>query len=325
MRSFFDVRPFLPIDLPLVRRLTPQGIGFDSATSLTRGIHTLEGAVWGSVPLGDLGTPTFVLRSDENDYVAQFRHRTGEQHAYIVFVAPDLEHCGGDSAWLQLLDAMVSAAGRRGALTLNAEVGETTAEFAVLRQSGFAVYARQEIWKREPGPVRQETDVQLRPEADVDTFGIHSLYASVVPRLVLQADAPPETSRDGLIYERDGQILAYLLAQEGKCGIYIRSFVHPEIYDQTQAILTAVLRHLPHAERLPVYFCVRRYQDWLRGSLSALDFDTWVSQAVMVRHTACRLEQAAYKPAHALDGVAPALPRSTSKLIRTGRAQGHPC
>jgi hypothetical protein len=314
MRSFPEARPFLPIDLPLVRRLTPHGISFDSGTSLTRGIHTIEGAVWGSVPLADLGTPTFVLRNGDQSYVAQFRHKAGEQHAHIVFIAPDLEKCDGERAWLHLLDAMVAAAGRRGAVTLNAEVAETTASFLVLRQSGFGVYARQEIWKREPALVAPVAGNLLRSETEHDAFGINGLHANVVPRLVLQADAP-ETGRGGFIYERDGRILAYLAIQEGKYGAYIQSVVHPDAYDQAQLIIGAALNRIPRAERLPVYFCMRRYQDWLRGSLSLLGFEGWASQAVMVKHTAYRIEQAVFKPAHALEGVAHVLPPGSTKLM----------
>lgn len=308
MQSFSEARPFLPIDLPLVRRLTPFGVSLDSATSLTRGIHTVEGAVMGSVPLADLGTPTFVMRNGSSEYVAQLRHKAGDQHAHIVFIAPDLDRCNSESGWLHLLDAMVIAAGKRGAVTLNAEVAETSAAFAVLRQAGFAVYARQEIWKRDPAPAPAVNTSLLRPECDTDTFGINTLYASVVPRLVLQADSPPETGHGGLIYERDGRILAYLSVQEGKCGIYIHSFVHPDAYNEGQAILAESLSRLPRVDRLPVYFCVRRYQDWLRGSLSALGFEFWASQAVMVKHTACRIEHPVLRPAHALEGVVPALP-----------------
>jgi len=318
MRSFSfnfpEARPFLPIDLPLLRRLAPYGVSFASEASLTRGVHIVEGAVWSSLPLADLGMPTFVLRGPQGEYVAQYRHRAGEQHARIVFIAPDLTDDYSETAWLHLLDSMVISAGKRGALTLNAEVSETSRSFVVLRQAGFAVYARQEIWKREPGPVEPVTANPMRLETDHDAFGINGLYASVVPRLVLQADSP-ETGRGGLVYERDGRILAYLSIQEGKYGAYIQSVVHPDAYDQAQLIIAAALNRIPRAERLPVYFCMRRYQDWLRGSLSLLGFQTWASQAVMVKHTACRVEQTVFKPAHALEGVAHVLPPGSTKLM----------
>ncbi len=123
MQPFPEARSLLPTDLRLVRRLASRGVSFDSVTSLTRGTHTLEGAMWNAVPLTDLGTPTFVLRNGDEPYVAQFRHKNGEQHAHITFIAPDTEPAS-EMAWLQLLDAMTAAAGRRGATTLKAEVGE---------------------------------------------------------------------------------------------------------------------------------------------------------------------------------------------------------
>ena len=124
MRTFPEARPILPIDLPLVRRLAAHGVSLDSATNLTRGPHTLEGALWSSVPLADFGTPTFVLRDSETAYVAQFRHRNGDSQAHITFIAPDVSLCG-DSGWLSLIDSMTQAAGRRGATMLKAEVCET--------------------------------------------------------------------------------------------------------------------------------------------------------------------------------------------------------
>ncbi len=297
-----EARPFLPIDLPLVHRLTPYGVSLDSETSLTRGIHTLGGAVWSSVPLTDLGTPTFVLRDGENGYVAQFRHRLGDQHAHIVFIAPDLERCEDDGAWLALLDAMVGAAGKRGALTLNAEVDENSDAYVLLRRCGFAVYARQEIWRRSPGAVPPIRTTLVRPELESDAFGINVLYTNIVPRLVLQADAPPETGR-GMVCEQQGRIMAYLSIQEGKSGIFIQTFLHPEMYDQAMTLHGAVLARLPRAERCPVYICVRRYQDWLRGPLAGLGFEAWGSQAVMVKHTVARIEHPVLKAAMVLEGA----------------------
>jgi hypothetical protein len=301
MRSLSEVRPFLPIDLPLVRRLTPFGVSFDSMTSLTRGVHSLGDAVWSAVPLADLGTPTFVLRQDDRAYVGQFRHRSGEQHAHVTFIAPELDF-QGEMAWLQLLDTMTQYAGRRGATTLKAEVAESESAFLTLRQAGFSVYARQEIWKRVAGPVPTSTVDMLRPETDEDAWAINGLYVSVVPRMVMQADMPPETG-NGLIYERKGRMLGYFSVQEGKCGIYVQSILHPDAYDEVYSILASLLSHIPHAERIPVYMPVRRYQEWLQGTLDYAGFAPWTTQAVMVKHTVARIEHPAFKPIPAIEGV----------------------
>jgi hypothetical protein len=325
MRSFSDARPFLPIDLPLVRRLAPRGVSFDSSTCLTRGVNTLEGAVWSAVPLADLGTPTFVLREGDNANVAQFRHKHGEHHAHITFIAPDVE-VAGENAWLSLLDAMTRTAGKRGAMTLNAEVSEAGLAFATLRQAGFAVYARQEIWKREPAPVQPAPDM-LRPLADEDAWAINSLYVSIVPKLVLQADTLPDAGHGGLVYERDGHLLAYVSVQEGKNGYYIQSLFHPDTYADAQGILASVLTRLPRADRLPVYVQVRRYQEWLHTPLADLGLYSWSSQAVMVKHTVARIEHPAFKTSHMLEGVMPVRTRVIDCMncnVKFGRDHNSP-
>lgn len=306
MAIFSEARPFLPIDLPLMRRLTAYGVSLDSATSLTRGIHMMEGAFWSALPLTDLGTPTLVLRTEDSGYVAQFRHKLNDQHAHIVFIAPDLRNDSDESAWLALIDAMVYAAGKRGALTLNAEVDENSDAFVLLRSCGFAVYARQQIWRLAAGTATNTADSTTQPtdllriEAASDAFSISALYNSIVPRLVLQADAPPETDR-GLVCEQNGRVNAYFAVQEGRNGVYVQPFLHPEMYDQATAVHRALLAHLPRAERCPVYVCVRRYQDWLREPLSELGFEPWSSQAVMVKHTTARIEQPLLRPIMAFE------------------------
>jgi len=285
-----DARPFLPIDLPLVRRITPYGVSLDSSTSLTRGGHTLDGAVWSSVPLTDLGMPTFVLRMGTRNYAAQFRHKIGEAHAHIVFIAPDLAQHTDSTAWFQLIDAMVGAAGKRGALTLNAEVEDTGLAFEVLREAGFSLYMRQTIWRREPGTLANGEADLLRPETERDSVGIQSLCAAVVPRMVCQAGGLPELG-NGFVYEQHGHVSAYLSIQEGKCGIYIQPFLRPEIYDRAGEIFASVWGLLPRAEKLPIYVCVRRYHEWLQGTLTSLDFQPGVRQALMVKHLTCRVEQ----------------------------------
>src|SRR5262249_39007482 len=149
-----------------------------------------------------------------------------------------------------------------------AEVSETGSAFAVLRQAGFSVYARQEIWQRAPGLLAANTPDVLRPETDQDAWAINSLFGSVVPRLVLQANAVPEIGHGGLVYECAGQVLAYVTVQEGKCGLYIQSVIHPDVYDQSRLIIGSMLARVRNAERLPAYFAVRRYQEWLHGPLA---------------------------------------------------------
>lgn len=284
----FEARSFLPIDLPLVLRLMQRGISLDSEQALTHGnLTSLGSTVLGVVT--DLGAPTYVIKDGEVAYTAQFRHRYGDPHAHISFIAPGLDDPFAEEAWTVLLDAMVCGAGKRGAHTLNAEIDETSDAFVVLRRCGFAVYARQDLWRREPETTPDADADLLRPVTENDAFAVNALYTNIVPRMVLQADTPPDPSK-GWVCEQGGRIAAYISVNEGKSGLYVQSFLHPELDHNAGAIHAALLARLPRAERLPVYVCVRRYQDWLRGPLMDIGFSPWASQAVMVKHTVARIE-----------------------------------
>jgi len=304
-----EARPFLPIDLPLVRRLIPHGVSFDSEMMLTSGMITpLGGAFWSSVvPLTDFGTHVYIVRDDEAIYAAQFRHRVGDSHAHISFITPGLDILNSEAAWVALIDAMTAAAGRRGAHTLNAEVDEHSEAFVVLRRSGFAIYARQEILKRAPAPIPEADPELLRPVMEDDAFAVNMLITNIVPRMVLQADPLPELAR-GMVMEQAGRIIAFVAVTEGREGIFLQPFLHPEMDYQAGAIHAAALARLPRAERLPVYTCVRRYQDWLRTPLAHLGFEAWASQAVMVKHTVARIEHPILNTAPSISGAVRIVP-----------------
>lgn len=103
--------------------------------------------------------------------------------------------------------------------------------------------------------------------------------------------------------EQNGRVAAYFSVQEGKSGIFIQSYLHPEMYDQTAALHNEVLAHLPRSERGPVYMCVRRYHDWLRGTLAELGFEAFANQAVMVKHTVARIEHPIFRAVAAFEGA----------------------
>jgi hypothetical protein len=303
-----EVRPFLPLDLPLVHRLSPLGISLDSLTALTQGNHLVENAVWSSLPLADLGAPTYVLRLGEGGYVAQFRHKAGDQHAHIVFIAPSVAVQDDSEPWLRLIEALIVAAGKRGAVTLNAEVAETDPTFELLRQAGFAVYARQTIWRRDPQPLRARVLPLLRPVTEQDAVALHTLYLENVPRLLRQAYSPPEP-RNALVFGRGGRLSAYIAAHEGKNGIYLDLIMNPdECQPRAVDLLADALHHLPRAERLPVYVHLYRHQDWLSSALERLNFVPLGTQALMVRHTARRCEQVA-RNTQTVENIVLALPR----------------
>jgi hypothetical protein len=294
-------RSVTPLDLPLVRRVISQSLPLDMTAALTRGINGMEDALLSSVPLADLGAPTMILRNGEGTLVGQFRHRMGDSSAQLTFLAPE-PHDGVSRDWARLLEAMIIEAGKRGAHSISAELAENHPAFAIFRMAGFAVYSRQVILKREPGPLAAGDPTLVRPELERDSFAINALYANTVPRLLQIAEPLPGADCCGFVYERDGQIAGYLAVLEGKSGVIIKPYFHPEAYEQAAEIVLSALTYLPRVERLPVYLYARAYQDWLRGALEQVEFEACTHQALMVKYTVIRTERA---EALALPGLEP--------------------
>lgn len=309
MPQIHDVRPFLAIDLPLLHRLAPSGICLDSATALTRGVNSVENAVMGALPYADLGTPTYVLRVGDSGYIGQFRHRAGEHDAHIVYVAPDLDDEDDAEAWLRLLEAMIVGAGKRGAQTISAEIDEDSAAFIVLREAGFAVYARQTLWRHDPVGVRPPDSTLLRPASDLDSIALNTLWTETTPRLIRQISTAPEARHSALVYGRGSRLGAYFTATEGKNGIYLNVMMHPdECQSRAAEMVSAAMAHLPRVDKLPVYVSLRRDQEWLSSALERLNFVPQGSVALMVRHTTCRVEAYERRATQTLEGIALALP-----------------
>jgi hypothetical protein len=293
-----EARAFSLSDLPLIQRLKSRGISMDSQSYLSRGLHTAGDATLSRLPLGDFGSPTVVVRYAGERAFGQLRHEPGTPDAYIVFIAPKLTanftHTQ-ESAWLYLLDALGHAAGRRGAHNIHAEVDEHSAMFEVLRRAGYASYARQDIWRRDPKPLpAPQHSISLRRAALDDMSTVRYLHAQTVPRLVHKADPVP--ADDGLVFLCEGSVHGFLSISAGNRGLYIRPYLSEERSDLAPAIFSRALWMLERATQVPVYCCVRQYQSWLGGTLEDLGFTPWAQQTVMVKHTSSRVEHPAFAP-----------------------------
>jgi hypothetical protein len=315
----YEVHTAKLVDIPLVRRLAEKGTVLDSELCYTREPGGQQSVSITGMLLPQRGQYTLVGRADKQHVIGQFRLKPDDHLAQIVYVAPMLEPQMCDTAWLVLMDAMASEAGRRGAHILTAEVDEGSPLFISMRQSGFAVYARQEIWWRplsdEPLPEIRLSGV-LAEETDDDQMDIQLLYSNIVPRLV-QAITVPSRDSKGLVYRKANRVQGYIAVSEGKAGVYIMPYLHPDVLGYEAAgIIAGVIAQCSRADRMPVYVCVRRYQDWLADSLSRLGFEALAQQAMMVRHIAAGIRQTNFTPLvqKTLEAVPNASPISKTKL-----------
>lgn len=287
------------VDLPLVYRLADDGMILDSEIAYTRSPNGPYGASISNIILPQRNVHTLISRCDKDGVVGQFRLKPDDQLARVITIAPSLpDESADDTMWLRAMDAMAASAGKRGAHMLSAEIDEQSPLFTAMRRAGFAVYARQEIWRREPEQPFPEQIVPaaLSQESDLDAMDIQLLYSNIVPRLV-QPIAVPSSDSEGFVYRQEHRVQGYIAVSEGKYGIYLMPFLHPDIlFSEASAIIAGAIASTAKAEKLPVYVCVRRYQDWLEDGLTVLGFRPISQQAVMVRHIAAGVRHTVFAP-----------------------------
>jgi hypothetical protein len=287
-----DARAISLTDLPLLLRLSGSGTILDSELQLTQ---ETQGASLSSILMG---RPTIIARAQNQQALGQFRYKTDDLNAHITFVGPQLGEEDDDSALLHLLDGMAREAGKHGAHALIAEVEIDQPLYRSLRRARFAAYARQTLWRRGPLKVSACPPLALTEESSTDQIGITSLMNSTIPTLQ-QIAFMPHGEVEGLVWRKDGQVEAYLTYVEGKHGIYIVPFIHPDVMSEAEALLLNALARIPRTDRLPIAVCVRSYQTWLESRLAALGFEPLVEQAVMVRHIAAGIKEASFKQVRA--------------------------
>ncbi len=295
------IRAFDWRDVGLVKALGENGVCLDSETGLTRGCHPLTEALLTYLMPGPR-PPTVVWREHRQAAFGQLRHRPGQEQARVLYIAPAC--AAAADGWPPLLEQLAAEAGRRGAQVLIAEVSEEGEEFEVLRAGGFAVYARQSLWRLKAPPPAAAPAVALRPATSADAIGVSVLYGNLVPRLVQQVEPAPAWPR-GYVLQHDGELIAFLDVRRGPRGIWLDPYLHPEADELAGAVVRTALQLLPDPADLPVYICVRRYQDWLQDVLSETGFVALGTQAMLVKRLVVRVMEPLLKPLPIVDHQAP--------------------
>ena len=108
----------------------------------------------------------FTYRCDDSGasgapLIGQLTFTPGASYARLSFLAP--ADAMDQSALAALADYMAMQMGERGAFHILADVDESNHVFQLLHRAGFAIYARQRIWRLEGQPVGDEEAVVWRP------------------------------------------------------------------------------------------------------------------------------------------------------------------
>lgn len=287
------IKSFTLRDIPLVHRLSEQGIVFHAESALTQDVRPLREALVHMLIGGQF--PTYVWKDDTGDGVgfAQLRQDEDESHAHIICLGSTIgdDNTPDEAVWVPFLEQLTAEAGRQGMHSLIAEVNEDGDELPVLRQAGFAVYTRQDVWVMHR-PTDKEVDNSheksqtLIPATSVDEWDIHLLYANTVPRLIqLVEPVPPTHLQDVWILREKDELAAFVHFKDGSAATWLRVYIHPNAQTRGDEILEMAAKVRPPKENHPLYCCVRRYQSWVQTNLDKVGFEYLNSQALMVKHT----------------------------------------
>jgi hypothetical protein len=253
--------------------------------------------------------------SVENDNVdqviiGQTMLASGAQCAHLTFLAPDeaLEL----ASLSPLLEYIASQAVERGAFRILAEVDEESLAFESLRQSGFAIYARQRIWCISDNVAADPTTSTWQTATDRDLIPVRSLYNNLVPGLVQQAEPFPAERLRGVVFRQGDDLLAFVEVKYGRRGVWAQPFIHPDA-EQLAENLAGLFHNLQIRYSRPLYACVRSYQSWLEPAVEKLGAEASSRQAVMVRHLA--VPQKALR-AFALPAMEAGQPEPTASIAR---------
>jgi hypothetical protein len=265
-------------------------------------------------------TGIFMYQSSANQksdqvLLGQVIHPDGKACAQLSYITPA---SALDSPSLPILiEQIVKDIGERGATHLHAEVDELDNAFEALRKSGFATYARQQIWQL-VGPAQLEPiKTAWRPANSRDLFGVRSLYANLVPGLVQQVEQPPADGLKGVVYYKGDALLAYVDIKTGPKGIMMQPFFHPDV-ERVPERLSYLINMLPYRRSRTIYFRIRSYQSWLDQAIEDLGAESGPRQAVMVRHLALRQ---AYPRTYTVPALERGRPEVSAPI--TGRIMNH--
>ena len=300
-----NVRSFEWRDLSLLHRYRDECIYLNSSLVLTRGpLFVPTGAILSTFASATgLFTYLYEAEEDSEPFLGQVSHYSGLPSAQLTFFAPKAG-LQSDSV-TSLVEQMLEIIGRRGGLHLLAEAEEQTEAVGVLRQAGFGIYTRQNIWqlagKRSSN---SQPPTEWRSARKQDEAGIRFLYANLVPGLVQQVETLPSGRLHGLVYYRGTEMLAYVDLEYGLSGIMAHPFIHPDADAVAEALINLLYR-LPDLYARPIYLRIRSYQSWLDGVLGSYEAEQISQQAVMVRHLAVTQRALQNRTVPVLNGSTP--------------------
>jgi hypothetical protein len=298
-----NIRSFEWQDLFLLNSYRNRGLFLDSTRVLIHGPALVPLGVF--VPFLGLASRIYTYRCDGPDdtdspLIGQVTHVKGASYARLSFLAP--ENAMEIQSVSVFSDHIAAQMGAQGAFHILAEIDENSPVYPLLRRAGFAIYARQRIWRLDGAAFDETEAVNWKPCRVEDTIGVRSLYCNVVPGLVQQVEPLPKKRLSGFVHYQKSDICAYVELKYGRYGIWVQPYVHPDAQSIDQQMVQ-LLSHLHRRFKKTLYICVRSYQSWLESAVEAFGAVPGPRQTVMVRHLTLNQRVKQTYPLPAINGT----------------------
>jgi hypothetical protein len=272
---------------------------------------------------------TYRLETDSQSglpLIGQVTYVLGATNARLSFLAPENGLEMSDISAFS--DYLAMEMGKHGVFHILADIDESNQVYHMLRRAGYAIYARQRIWRLNGPSVAESNPVSWRACKPRDVIGASSLYCNVVPGLVQQVEPLPKKNLKGIVFYQNGEIRAYIELRHGRNGIWVQPFVHPDA-EGFEGYLAQMLLNLPGRRDRPLFICIRSYQSWLESALEAMGAQPGPQQAVMVRHLTATLRVKQTYPLPAINGsraepTAPIVRMEESRRLELSEGERHP-
>lgn len=196
-----------------------------------------------------------------------------------------------------LLRHGIRAAGAQGVKRLYARLRPELEASEIARSLGFNPYAEEIIFAARP-PDGSSAPAGTRIQEQADTWAIHQLYNTTVPREVQYAEAFTSHCWDvklqqaitpGAVHGRvleDGHQLAGYIRVAARAGTYvIELMVGRDDHNAAGRLLDDALSDIGRRHAKRIYCAIRTYQQHLRQPLEDRGFDALWTQQLQVKYT----------------------------------------
>jgi hypothetical protein len=290
------------LDLVRVRRL-------DSIFWLNQPEYSLSGNPAPASPFeaavrwSDL-RPTVLVGHEDSRIAgfAEFRPVPPDLRWQLVAIGTSSEREDPRADWIPILDQGTRVAGSQGVKRLYARAPEATQIGEALCSAGYSAYASETIFVAGE-PVARSAGIEAREQERADTWAVHQLYNSSVPKEVLYAEAytshrwelPKGRMRfrqptRAWIAEENQSPVAYVRCTSANRRHVLDVIFEPGSIDAAAWLIDAILVRMEREGTPAQVFCaVRGYSMELEQVLLERNFEPWLGQDLFVRYTTAPL------------------------------------